>query len=257
VKVHAVSINGTAPTTDIATARALFRKVSQVYAQAGIAFSVVGGMQAEAVAGFSRAGMVTLRAVADAENFELQTVLGQRPDANMLNACYIAHFFDTTNRSGGPAGTQDQVLGVAFDRRTARGHPAGLGFPGCQVGIVMRDSADLDEAAHTAAHEIGHALTLEHYDNGNDQKGVVGDVRQDLWAHRDLMHNFADLSAASLAVEHYKSSTARIQVGYGNFPDGRRRAGQMLMNKQRSQIAQSDQVNLVRRAMLADSYKPL
>jgi hypothetical protein len=258
VQVHAVSINGTAPTTTIATARAVFRKVSKVYAQAGIEFSVVGGMQAETVTGFARAGTVTLSNVPpDEQNVELQTVLSQRPDRNMLNAYYFGHYFDTGNTSGGPTGTLDQVLGIAFSRQKARANPATPGFPGCQVGISMRDSADDNEAAHTAAHEIGHALTLEHYDNGNDQTGAVSDVRQDLWAHRDLMHNFVNLVAGSLRGEHYKSSTARIQVGYGNYADGRRMTGQLLMNKQRSLIFQSQQVNLVRRAMLADSYKPV
>jgi hypothetical protein len=257
VKVHGVSINGTAPTTTIDTARAVFRRVSRVYAQAGIEFSVVGGMQAETVTGFARAGTVTLSNVFDGQNVELQTVLSQNPDRGMLNAAYFAHYFDTSNTSGGPTGTQDQVLGIAFSRATARANPATPGFLGCQVGITMRDSADLNEAAHTAAHEIGHALTLEHYDNGNDQTGAVTDVRQDLWAHRDLMHNFVNLIPSSLAREHYKSSTARIQVGYGNYADGRRMTGQLLMNKQRRQIFQSEQVNLVRRAMLADSYKPL
>lgn len=257
VKAHSVSINGTGPTTTIGTVRQIFRKVSDVYAQAGITFSVVGGMQAETVTGFARAGMVSLSATADSQNVELQTVLNQNPDHNMLNAYYFGHYFDTVDTSGGAAGTPDMVLGIAFSRRQATANPATVGFPGCGVGITMRDSADINEAAHTAAHEIGHAMTLEHYNNGNGQSGVVGDVRQDIWAHRDLMHNFVNLVNSDPAVARYKSSNARIDVGYGNYADGRTMTGQLLMNKLRAGIFQSDQVNLVRRAFLNNAYKPL
>jgi hypothetical protein len=258
VQPHAVSINGVGPTTGLGAVQSLFRRVNHIYAQAGVRFVVNGSMMPEVVgspagAAFTTAGTVTLTNVADERNTELQTVLRGHPVGNALNAYFFAHYFDTVS------GLQDQVLGIAFSRDKARSNPPNpaTGFPGCQAGITVRDSADPIEAAHTIAHEIGHALRLEHYALGNGSAGVAGDQREDIWAHRCLMFNIVGLSATAPAGNRYPSSSARIQVGYGNLANGFPSTGQLLTTKRRSKILQSDQIQVLRQAWRAGSYKPI
>ncbi len=244
VQAHLVTINGTAPTTTMANVRSVFRRVNRVYAQAGVRFSLAGAAMNETVTGFARAGTVTLTNTADARNTELQTVLRQNPVRTRLNAYFFHHYFDTVS------GLQDQVMGIAFSRDSANANPASGAFPGCQAGITMRDSADLVEVAHTTAHEIGHALRLSHYHNRNGNG-----VRNDIWAHRCLMHNFVNLIATGGGTS--KNSRARRRVGYGSYSDGRTMAGQLLMTKKLSKIRQSDQINVLRRATRNRSYAPV
>lgn len=244
VQAHLVTINGSAPTTTLANVQNIFRRVNRIYAQAGVRFSLASTAMNESVTGFARAGTVTLTGVADQQNTELQTVLRQNPVAGRLNAYFFGHYFDTVNTSGGPGGTLDQVLGIAFSRDDARANPPSGAFPGCQAGITMRDSGDIKEAAHTTAHEIGHALRLSHY-------GSTRRVERDIWAQRCLMHNFINLITSP------PSSAARVQVGYGRYSDGRTMAGELLMTKKISKIRQSDQVNVLRRAARNRSYAPI
>jgi len=246
VQAHLVTINGTAPTTTMANIQSIFRRVNRVYAQAGVRFSLAGAAMNEAVNGFARAGTVTLTNTADQRNTELQTVLRQNAVGNKLNAYFFHHYFDTVT------GLQDQVMGIAFNRDDANGNPAAGAFPGCQAGITMRDSADIKEVSHTTAHEIGHSLRLSHYHNRNGNS-----VRNDIWAHRDLMHNFVNLISTSNAAATSKNSVARRQIGYGNYSDGRVMAGQLLMTKKLAKIRQSDQINVLRRATRNRSYAPI
>ncbi len=255
VQAHAVSINGTAPTTTLATIQALFRRVNAIHAQAGIRYAVQGTIMAETVTGFARAGTVTLTAVADQRNVELQTVLRQNAVPGMLNAYFFAHYFDTVS------GLLDNVLGIAFSRDDARANPAVPGFPGCQAGITVRDSADPIEAAHTIAHEIGHNLRLQHYALGNGSNGAIGDQREDIWAHRALMYNIVGLVPTAAAGNRYHSSAARIVVGYGNLGSGIPCTGQLITTKNRATpapgIQQSDQVKVVRAAAKNRSFAPI
>lgn len=239
VQAHLVSINGVAPTTTFAQIQTLFQNVSKVYAQAGVEFVLAGAVMNEAVTGYRRPGTVTLTAQADQQNTELQTVLRQNPIPGSLNAYVFGHYFDTTN------GQTDTVLGIAFSTDDANGNTAHGTFPGCQAGITLRDAADPLEAAHTAAHEIGHALRLIHYADVNNPG------RPDIWAHRCLMHPIVGISTAP------PSSTVRAIVGYGVFLDGTDATGQLLMTKPRAGVKQSDEINVLRAAQIANTFAPI
>jgi hypothetical protein len=252
VQAHAVTINGVAPTTTLANVQSMFRRINRIYASAGVRFSLANNLAAETVNGFARAGTVTLTNVADQRNTELQTVLRQNPVAGRLNAYFFGHYFDTVS------GLQDQVLGIAFSRDDATANPPvpATGFPGCQAGITVRDSNDIKESAHTTAHEIGHALRLIHYANG--QAGTPSTIRNDIWGHRNLMHNFINLITSSAAgSDQFPNSSARAEVGYGRYSDGRRMTGQNLGIKKIAQIRQSDQVETLRTALRNRSYAPI
>ena len=255
VAAHAVTINGTAPTTSLADVQNIFRRINRIYAPAGVRFTIPTALRPEAVNGYARAGTVTLTNVRDDRNVELQTVLRQNPVANALNAYFFGHYFDTVN------GQQDQVVGIAFSRDQARANPpvAATGFPGCQAGITVRDTNDLRESAHTAAHEIGHALRLIHYDDGQQQQPPASsDVRQDIWAHRNLMHNFVDLNPVTFPANNiFPNSAPRTEIAYGRYSDGRLMAGQMLGIKKIAKLRQSDQVNTLRDAVRNRSYAPV
>jgi hypothetical protein len=254
VAAHAVTINGTPPTTTLANVQEIFRRINRIYAPAGVRFTIPTTLMVETVNGFARAGTVTLTNVPDQQNTELQTVLRQNPVANALNAYFFRNYFDTQNTSGGPTGTFNQVLGIAFSRNDARANPpnAATGFPGCQAGISFRDANDIREAAHTAAHEIGHALRLQHYDNGQGNQ-----TRNDIWAHRNLMHNFVNLVSTSGSGQVFPNSVPRTQVGYGSYNDGRIMTGQFLGIKRIARLRQSDQVNILRASVRNRTYAPI
>ena len=239
VQAHRVTINGTAPTSTDAQIQKLFQNVSKIYAQAGVEFVLAANILAEAVNGYARAGTVTLTNVADQQNTELQTVLRQHPTAGSLNAYFFGHYHDTTD------GSTDSVLGIAFSTDDANGNPAHGTFPGCQAGITIRDATDPIEAAHTAAHEIGHALRLIHYGNVNSPG------RQDIWAHRCLMHPIVGVGT------NPPSSVARATVGYGVLNNGFAATGQLLMTKPRDGVQQSDEIDVLRKAQIANSYAPI
>lgn len=248
VQAHAVSINGVAPSTTLDDVKNMFNRINRIYAQSGVRFALVNNLMVENVPGFARNGTVTLTNIADQQNTELQTVLRQRPARDSLNAYFFGHYFDTVS------GLQDQVLGIAFSRDDANANPpvAATGFPGCQAGITVRDSNDILESSHTAAHEIGHALRLQHYDNGQGDR-----TRNDIWAHRCLMHNFVNLISTSGAAAVFKNSVARTQVGYGNYADGRIMSGQLLTTKKIAKIFQGDQIEVLRESTRNQTFAPI
>jgi hypothetical protein len=231
--------------------------VNRIFAQAGIRFNVVAGYKQEIITGYAMAGTVLLTATADSNNPELQGVLRTNPVANHLNAYFVDHYFDNNNTNGGPLGTLDEVLGIAFSRTAARAAPPSPGFVGAQAGITCRHTANDVEAAHTIAHEIGHALKLEHYAEGNGELGTWRDQRRDIWAHRCLMHNIVGLSTWEDPAAYYKSTAARIQVGYGNISAGVPCTGQLIGTKRLSGIPQSDQIRVIRSAARRREYAPI
>jgi hypothetical protein len=245
VQVHLVSVNGVGPETDFPTIQLLFKEIDKIYAQAGVAMILQPTPMNEAVSGFQQAGTVQLSG--PRSPLEGLTVMSQNPVPGMLNAYFVRRFNNST-------------LGIGASRALASRFPPdpATGFPGGQVGLLVKDSADTPLLAQTLAHEIGHTLILEHYSQGEEFNSPP-DVRHDMWAHRNLMHNFARLlSTTRPPGNKFKTSKARNQVGYLVFTDGVTPvAGQWLGTKSRARILQSDQVNILRLAIAVGTFMPL
>jgi hypothetical protein len=237
VQAHTVSINGTGPAINQAGITTVFQNIGKIWAQAGITFNLLPTVLPEAVNGFATAGAVTLSNVDDVVNPELQTVLRQNPTALALNAYFIGQYLNPSN-----------VLGIAFSSDDVTPHPPTATFVGAQAGITVADSADLILLAHTAAHEIGHALRLRHYGRSEQPR-----VRQDIWAHRALMHNFVDLISTG---PH--NSVDRADVGYGSYANGNISAGELITTKNREpRIPQSNEVDVARNAAIDATFAPV
>jgi hypothetical protein len=71
------------------------------------------------------------------------------------------------------------------------------------------------------------------------------------------MHNIVGLTANPNPANRYKTSAARIVVGYGNYNDGTVATGQLIMTKQRAGIDQSNQVDVVRTSARAGTCFPV
>jgi hypothetical protein len=256
VVAHRVAIGGTAaPATTIGTLRTLFNKVNQIYAQAGIHFTLDGTVRAETInpynmhglsVPFAQAGLVTTYT-------EIQMVLTVNPVADSLNAYFFPDYAatDAAGNAAAVAGTWGWATSRA-GRNNIVLNPAGT--PIGQPGITFRDPTGLnmDVMGWTIAHEIGHCLTLEHYNNGQQPTTV----RHDIWAHRNLMHNFVDLNPNTFpAANRYPSSSERIKVGYGSAMGLVRPGSGLMIKKRTGRIFQSDQANVLRRAALNGSYK--
>lgn len=246
VQAHSVTVNGTTPTTTVDIVRRIFRRVSAIYAQAGVSFTVNSSLQTHSITLNTAitSGAARLPGAVLVTNPEMQTVFTLTPNnASSLNVFYIPLMQDPNDGSSNP------FDGFGVPRSKLSAGP----FVGFQVGLMVVDLQDLNQAAALMAHEIGHVLNLEHYDNGQRPNGI----RNDIWGHRNLMHNFVNLITSSAGTETFPNSPARAQVGYGAHNDGRIRNGQWLGTKQLTKIFQGDQINVLRSAAARRLYFPV
>lgn len=257
VKLHRVGIKGgAAPATSLATLQRLFRRVNAVYCQAGIEFDLNSTIDTENVTtvNFSPTARVTFEQTnLITYSIEALTLLTVNRDPDALNGYFFADYASTT--AAGGAADLATLWGWGASRSHVRPRQlfdtttnAEYGQP----GITFKDPDSVADSllmADLIAHELGHCLTMEHYMNGQrSATNTDGTIRHDIWAHRNLMHNYVDINATW--GETYMSSAARVQVGYGAG-----KAGQMLMIKKRAGIFQSDQVSRLRDAKLNNAWK--
>ena len=245
VQPHIVDITGggggaSSPANwDLARVNQLFQLVNAAYAPAGVEFNVIQNMLSESIH-FHTAGTVNI----DDRNPEFDRVLHLHSDPNALNAYFVRAF----NLTG--------VDGVG----TCRTFTQGAATVGGRAGLQMCDDLPSTNAAlparrdlergHVMAHEIGHALTLEHYNHRNADRVV-----HDLWTHRNLM-NPTGFHDNSLSPTGSLSTPNRAFIGYGLYENMNPSEGQMLMIKKRTHIQFSDQVTRIRRAVRTNEYKP-
>jgi hypothetical protein len=239
VQAHSVAINtGNQAVSNFGVIRDLFRRVNHIYAQAGVYFRLSSNLRNETITGFARNDSVTLSNVSDSRNVELQTVLNTNPRKNHLNAYFIRQYVDIVPSPPLVNGT----LGIAFSSVSANANPASGAFPGTQAGITAYIDADRRMFSDTVAHEIGHALTLNH----TRLRGAGGNPA-DIWSYRTLMYYNTGL-AGSIGID---------QIGYGRLQSGQRTNGTLITTKRWRGVRESDQVNRIRRAVLNGTYKPV
>jgi hypothetical protein len=251
VKIHRVTINGPASASNPVDAEcaytngeiaAVIDRMNRIMEPAGMIYVPRATIATEVLDNYTERGTVTLTNVGDQVNVELQKILNTNPDPDSLNVYLFNRFRDVTQSAGNDLG----VLGIAMSRDDANANPPTTAFPGCQAGFTLRYSGDLELAAHTAAHEIGHTLRLQHYGG----RGPMSKMKDEIWANRNLMRNTVNLAANKL----------RSNIGYGAFAGNMVRAGSWLGTKTfpaTANLGQSNQIAIARAAAAADSYKPV
>lgn len=246
VQVHRVTINGVGPDITLAKLNIVFAHINAIYAQAGVQFIVAQNLLDDSFPEpgddpFKHTGTITLGDVDDAEGdvfFEMATVLGKFVPGK-LNV-YVAKHLGLRQL--------DDLVGSGVSRATAKDKLKDSRL----VGLMVRESPDLVMALDSA-HEIGHVLGLLHYGDGQPNKK---DVREDIWAHRDLMYPVDGISPVSpIPDNRFHSSHARIHVGYGTLL-GKTSIGQLFTTKSRAGITQSDQIKTLRTAVKNGDFLP-
>ncbi len=251
VKIHRVTINGPASVSDPVDAECAYsddeiagiiERMNRIMEPTGMVYVPRATIATEVLDSYTERGTVTLTNVGDQVNVELQKVLNTNPDPDSLNVYLFNRFRDVTQTAGKDLG----VAGIAMSRDQASANPPTTTFPGCQAGFAMRYSDDLEYAAHTAAHEIGHTLRLQHYGG----RGPMSKMKNEIWANRNLMRNTVNLAV----------NKPQRNIGYGAYDDGKVRAGSWLGTKTfptTANLGQANQIAIARAAAAADSYKPV
>jgi len=245
VAFHRTSVNGVAPRFTRAEIDATFAGINAIYAQAGVRFDVARVVDDSVI--LDRTGSTLPNdAVNILSHQEFRIVLNRAVVQDMLNVHAVPKI------AGGFEGAGNN-RGINADT---------------QPGLVFNaDPAAAPLRVATVAHELGHVLDLEHYGLGEEGKtiadggtGEPGNVREDIWAHRNLMYNANSLGAPSRFERfppgnRFKSSVPRCIIGYGQLKTATP-CGSLLGTKQRAAIPQSDQITGLRAAAVGGVFKP-
>ena len=236
VKGHVVTINGGAPTSNKATFDALILRANNILAAAGIKLTLDPVIQSETIIGLRTANTVTILPGTAHDDSELSQVMRLRPQSAVLNV-YIVGNFDVTGTGGT---TRNNFAGFGISSVRAAASPPSGTYVGMQTGFIARDPDDLDLFGWVFAHELGHVLTLEHYNNKQ-----VPNVQIENWSQRNIMHNHTNL-VTNIPVHI---------IGYGTHgaaavlpANARFRSGAFIGIKQLARIFQGNQSFTMRTA---------
>ena len=240
-KAHIVTINGGTPTSNEQTFRDLLTNANKILIAAGIKVDLQPGVVPDSHADFTTANTVTLFNAGHFDD-EIAKLMRRSSTPGVLNIYMVGHF-NSFKDDGTPE--TDNVRGVGISSQFAATNRASGTYVGAQVGFLMRDPDDLEGFGATFAHELGHVLTLEHYNNLNGKA-----VQHNNWSTRNLMYNFSNL----------RNNPPQNVNGYGNHSaaaGGRLRRGMFIGVKQISRIFQSQQSDIMRAAALDGTFLPV
>lgn len=245
IKGHLITINGVAPNSDTQTFQDCIREANKIMVPVGVRFDLQLPVLEESIVGLRKANTVSL--TADTHwDAELARVMRTFSQPGVLNAYIVGHIDDVA--ANGTVNV-DGVLGVGISSDFARANPRDGSYVGAQVGFIMHDpNGALEEFSSTLAHEVGHVLRLEHYNNRNGTG--PGGVQRNNWAGRNLMFNAARLGGGP----------PRDQVGYGVFTPPSRpgvQAGFFLGIKTLPRLQQSNQAQVLRTAINDGTFLPI
>lgn len=239
-KGHRVNIGGTPPNSNEAVFQSLLANANKILIVAGIKVTLEPGIEEDPVhTDLRTAGTVTLLNTNPWDD-ELAKVMRRHSVPGVLNIYMVAHI----DRILATGLEHDNVRGVGISSAFVAANPPSGTYVGAQTGFLLRDPDDLEGFGATFAHELGHVLTLEHYNNKNGDE-----VQRNNWSQRNLMFNNSNLS----------SGAPVDQIGYGNHSaaaGGGVRRGMFIGIKQLARIAQSQQSDIMRAAALDGSYLP-